>query len=128
MKKGGIWITLSGIAFIVFQSFSIMSLQEQQIPDDVNEVLQTSCFGCHNNEAGSKDAREAFNLETWNEYRLTKKIGLLGEISEVVQEGKMPPARFLESNPDRKLTEAQKKLIIEWAEKESRNLMEGSSQ
>ena len=124
MRKRKLWLLFLGAMFLVFQSFSTLSLSRQDIPENVNDVLQTSCFGCHNSEGRNDDAKDALELDNWDGYRLTKKIGVLSEIIEVLEEDKMPPARFLESNPDRRLTEDQKKLVIDWANEESRRLME----
>lgn len=126
MRKRRLWLLFLGAMFLVFQSFSTLSLSRQDIPEDVNEVLQTTCFGCHNSEGRNDDAKKAFELDNWDDYRLTKKIRVLSEITEVLEEDKMPPARFLEFNPDKKLTEEQKKLVIDWANEESQRLMENN--
>ena len=68
----------------------------------------------------------ALNFEKWDDYKLTKKIGLLDKIGEMVGEGKMPPAKFLERKPESKPSEKQKELVLHWAEKESTDLMEGN--
>jgi len=38
----------------------------------------------------------------------------------------MPPQKYLEHNPDKKLTESQKELLIKWAKEESSALMKGA--
>ena len=126
MKRSMVWIAPMGVILLVILSFSRPGLSDRAIPEDVNAVLQNSCFGCHNDEGRNQDAKDALNLDSWDEYRLVMKIGVLGDITEVIEENKMPPARFLESNPDKKLTEDQKKLILDWAEKETQDLMEGN--
>ncbi|MCK4879297.1 MAG: heme-binding domain-containing protein [Bacteroidales bacterium] len=69
---------------------------------------------------------KAVNFEQWDDYRLTKKIGLLGDICKVVDEGKMPPEKYLEHKPDRKMSEAQKKFLCDWTRQESEKLMQGN--
>ena len=49
-----------------------------------------------------------------------------GKMGEVIEEGKMPPKKFLEKNPDKKLTEDQTKLLLEWTKTESERLMQGN--
>jgi hypothetical protein len=50
-------------------------------------------------------------------------IAGLKEIAEVVEENEMPPAKFLEKNPDKKLTDAEKKILMDWANSEAKALM-----
>lgn len=110
----------------MFQSFYPKLKVASEIPEDVQKVLSNSCVGCHSTDARSKDAREALDFEKWDEYRVTKKIGLLGDIGKLVDEDKMPPEKFLNSRPEKKLTPDQKKLVMEWAKKESDKLMKGN--
>jgi hypothetical protein len=69
---------------------------------------------------------KALDFEKWNEYRLTKQIGLLGDIGKMVEEGKMPPGKYLDNKPDRKLSEVQKKLLADWTKQEADKLMQGN--
>jgi hypothetical protein len=52
-----------------------------------------------------------------------KMIHALKEISEVVEENDMPPAKFLEKFPDKKLTDADKKILMDWADNQAKSLM-----
>jgi len=45
---------------------------------------------------------------------------------EVIEEDKMPPGKYLELKPDRKLETAQKELVLKWAEETSKTLLEGN--
>jgi len=126
MKKSIAFIVLAGGLLFVFLAFSRETNSFGDIPEEVNKVLETSCIGCHSTGARNEDAREALNFEKWEDYKLTKKIGLLDKIDEMVGEGKMPPAKFLERKPESKLSEKQKELVLHWAEKESTDLMEGN--
>jgi hypothetical protein len=51
-------------------------------------------------------------------------VSKLAEIAEVVEENNMPPAKFLEYNPDAALSEEQKQLLINWANTSAESLME----
>ncbi len=126
MKKSIVIIGLAGGLFFLFQAFSVKIEAAGEIPEEVNKVLETSCIGCHSTGARNEDGPKALNFEKWDEYKLTKQIGLLGKIGELVEEDKMPPAKFIEHRPEAKLTESQKKLIFDWTEKESSHLMEGN--
>ena len=123
MKKYIAMMMLAGGIFLLSQSFAPNRVSIAAFPDEVNKVLVASCYNCHSTDAKNKDAREALNFEKWDDYRVTKKIGLLGKICELVEEGKMPLAKYLDNNPDRKLSDTQKQLICEWSKKETSSLM-----
>lgn len=125
MKTNILIVILVGGLFFLFQSFNPKPLAHAPFPDEVTKLLVSACYDCHSNDVENEKAREALNFEKWDEYRLTKKVGLLGKIGEVVKEDKMPPAKYLEFKPDRKPTEPQKQVIIEWAKQEASALMGG---
>lgn len=123
MKKYIAMMMLAGGIFLLSQSFTPNRLSNAAFPDEVNKVLVASCYNCHTTDAKNKDAREALDFEKWDDYRVTKKISLLGKICELVEEDKMPLAKYLEFNPERKLSDTQKQLICEWSKKETSSLM-----
>ena len=123
MKKYIALMMLAGGIFLLSQSFTPNRLSNAAFPDEVNKVLVASCHDCHTTDAKSKKASEALDFEKWDEYRVTKKISLMGKICELVEEDKMPPAKYLEFNPDRKLSDTQKQLICDWSKKETSSLM-----
>ena len=126
MKRNILMITLAGSILLLFQSYYPKLRTASEIPDEVAKVISLSCYDCHSTDARNKDAREALNFEKWDDYRLTKKIGLMGDICKMVEGGKMPPEKYLTRKPDNKLTEEQKELICDWTKKESDKLMEGN--
>jgi hypothetical protein len=48
------------------------------------------------------------NFSEWN----TRPQRELGEISRIIQEGEMPPAKYLLMHPDARLTDAEKGQLI----------------
>ncbi|HSH18954.1 MAG TPA: heme-binding domain-containing protein [Draconibacterium sp.] len=94
------------------------------MPDDVKAVIEKSCFGCHNTDSKNDKAKEKLDLKTLDNLTTPKMIHALKEIGEVVEEDEMPPAKFLEKFPDKKLTDAEKKLLMDWANKEAKALMQ----
>jgi len=44
-----------------------------------------------------------------------KKLSKSKDIHKEVSENKMPPEKFLERFPDRKLTDEESKIILDWA-------------
>lgn len=125
MKKQIAGILLGGVILLVFLSFNEGRTGDQDIPEDIGAILKSSCYDCHSQGAKAEKALKAVQFDLWKDYRLTKKIGLLTEIEEVLEEGKMPPKKYLEHKPERTLTESQKKQLVDWTKKESERLMKG---
>ena len=125
MRKPLTFIVIIGIIFLVFQAFVIQSPPAPGIPDEVKDILKTSCFDCHSNDASGDKSKNALNFDEWSDYKVSKMISRLADICEVVDEGKMPPEKYLKHNPDNALSDAQKATICDWAGKESTLLMEG---
>ncbi len=126
MKKQIVGVLIGGICLLIFLSFNQGNRADDVIPEEVGAILTSSCIGCHNAEGRSEDAKNAVQFDTWDNYRVTKKIGILGKMGEVIEEGKMPPNKYLENNPDKKLTEEQQKLLLDWTKQESERLMQGN--
>lgn len=126
MKKQLVLILAIGVLFLFVQSFSTELPPQSVFPDEISSILQTSCYDCHFTGSNAEKARNAMNFDTWDEYRATKKIGLLADISKVVKEQKMPPGKYLERKPEAKLSEEQVKLLSEWADAEAEKLMQGN--
>jgi hypothetical protein len=110
---------------IVFVSFTLsQSVPEAaQTPDNVKAAIDKSCFGCHNTASQNAKAKEKLDFSTLSTLPKAGQIGKYRGIGETIQNGEMPPKKFLENNPDKKLTAEESKLLIKWAEGEVKNLM-----
>lgn len=116
-------MVLAGGMFILFQANVPDPNLISQIPEEVNTLMVASCYDCHTAGAKSEDALKALNFSEWEEYRMTKKVAVLGDIGKVVEKGKMPPEKYLDRNPDKKLSETQKKLIADWTREATEKLV-----
>jgi uncharacterized membrane protein len=83
----------------------------------VNAVIQEKCYGCHSEQGRSDKAKEKLMWDNVPGMDADGQAHILEEILEVVEEGSMPPSRFLENNPDKKLTDDEKALMEKWAGK-----------
>lgn len=126
MKKHMYFLVFAGMGFLLFSSLSQEAAPNSDFPEEIDLILKTSCFDCHNEEARSEDAKKAVQFDLWNDYRVIKKIGILSKMAEVVEEDKMPPQKYLKNKPDAQLSESQKELFLDWTEKESGRLMENN--
>lgn len=103
------------------------------VSQDVAMLLKTSCYSCHSNETkypwyshvapsswlvahDVRAGREELNFSTWQDYDLRKMLGKLDDITSEVGEGRMPLGIYTLMHPSSKLDEAQRKLIVAWAE------------
>jgi mono/diheme cytochrome c family protein len=106
-------------AFILNTAFKkAPAVSEKELPEQVKSIIDHSCFQCHNAGSQNEDAREALDFKSIDALDKVKKITTLKEIAEVLEKGEMPPKKFLEKNPDKKLTEEQVKILTDWSKKE----------
>lgn len=125
MKKYGFFVVLIALAAFLFSGTLITKSNQELdgLPDDINKIVEKSCYGCHNSDSKNEDARDKLSFDTFHELRKVKKITTLREIAEVLEEGEMPPKKMLEKYPDRKPTEAETTAMIKWAKEESEKLI-----
>ncbi|TFH21822.1 MAG: hypothetical protein E4H10_14770 [Bacteroidia bacterium] len=126
MKKQIVGVLLGGMGLLLFLSLNQGSTADEVIPEEIGMILKSSCYDCHTSGARSEDAKKAVQYDLWDDYSVTKKIAILGKIGEVIEEDKMPPQKYQENKPDRKLTEDQKMQLLDWSKKESGRLMQGN--
>ena len=129
MKKNNYLFITGLVGIVLFSGFSLISFnrknmqdENKSFPENVNQVLQKNCAGCHSTESMNEKAKEKLNLTKWEDYSTISKISKLNDIDKVASEGSMPPARFLERFPDKKLTEDEAKILSDWAKQEAENL------
>lgn len=85
------------------------------VPDNVKAILDNSCLPCHGTD-GKFKAKIKWNYDKTAGMKTAKMVGKLSKVVTKLEKGKMPPAKFQTNNPDRKLTDADKKVLIDWAQ------------
>ncbi|MEN8202639.1 MAG: heme-binding domain-containing protein [Bacteroidota bacterium] len=123
MKRRIALFVIAGGLFILFQANRPDPELMSQIPEELSTLLVSSCYDCHTTGARSEDALKAVNFTDWEEYRVSKKVAVLGDICKVVEKEKMPPEKYLDRNPDKKLSDTQKKLICDWTKEAADKLL-----
>jgi len=126
MKKLMISIFVSGILLFALQSFMVRSAPGIEMPEDVKEILKTSCYDCHSSESSNSKGKMALNFDKWDGYKDSKKISKLDDICEMVAKDKMPPAKYLKNAPEKALSDEQQKILCAWADKQANKLLEGN--
>jgi cytochrome c551/c552 len=90
---------------------------------DARAIIDQKCFGCHNPEAKNEKARKKLMWDELPKLAKDKQLKTMNDMLEVMGEGKMPPAKFLEFKPEAKLTDAEAKTLTDWAEANAIKLM-----
>lgn len=100
-------------------------------PEPVKKILVKACYDCHTYETKYpwytniapvswwiedhiEDGRRHFNLSNWGNYSYKKQDHKLEELIEMIDEKIMPLENYLSMHPEAELTDAQRKLLIEF--------------
>lgn len=103
------------------------------LPSDVQTVLKAACTDCHSNntrypwyaeiqpigwllDGHVRDGKRSLNLSEFTTYRARRQFHKLEEIGDMVYENKMPLSEYIMLHPEAKLTEEQKRVLIDWTE------------
>ena len=107
---------------------------ETNTPENVKLILKESCNDCHSDVTRYpwynnitpvnywmaehvNDGKKHFNISKWNDYSTKKKDHKLEELVEMVEEKEMPLPSYTWTHTEAKLTDAQIKNLLEWANK-----------
>lgn len=100
-------------------------------PQHIQSILKTACYDCHSNQTDYpwyasvapvswwiKDhiehARGHLNFSTWNDYSVSEANHALEEIAEEVEQKKMPLKSYQIAHSEARLSDEERKLLVEW--------------
>ena len=124
MKKPIYSLAAIVLVSLTFSFTNLRISEDIEMPENVKSIVDNKCYGCHSAEGKSDKAKKALMWDDLSTLSKVKQISKLDDISEVVGEGEMPPAKFLENFPDKKLTEEESKVLIEWANNSANKILE----
>ena len=101
----------------------VIVLEDDNVPSEVKKVIENKCYGCHNSESKNEKGRKKLSFDKMSSYSTAKQIAKYEGIFEVVEEGKMPPKKFLKKYPGKALSAEETKSLITWANSEAEKLM-----
>lgn len=101
------------------------------VPDDVQQILKTSCYDCHSNNTEYpwysniqpvawwladhvNEGKKELNFSEFATYRIGRKYRKLEEISKEIEEDEMPLNSYTLIHTDTKLNTQQKTSIDNW--------------
>ncbi|MBC6368862.1 heme-binding domain-containing protein [Algoriphagus sp. AK58] len=85
------------------------------LPAEVKAIVQQKCYGCHNANSKNEKGKAKLDWDALEAAKKSKALASMGKIKETLEEGSMPPAKFLESNPDKKLTAEEAATLMQWS-------------
>ena len=126
-------VVLIGIQFVPVDKTNPPVSGEIKAPENVMQILRTSCYDCHSNESvwpwysnvapvswlvvnDVNEGREHLNFSQWQSYSGEDKAEDIEEIWEDVEEGEMPSWYYLPLHPEARLSDKDKEMIKNWVE------------
>lgn len=113
-----VFMSLMFVSFMVSASNNPGKTKAEPMPDNVKAIIEKSCFGCHNTDSKNDKAKEKLDFKSMNSLEKMKQIVAYKEIHEVMEKDEMPPQKFLERFPDKKVSEEEKMILMKWAQGE----------
>ncbi len=102
-------------------------------PPAVQKILERACYDCHSNGTHYpwyaevqpigwwlarhiKEARTHVNFSTFGTYTPRRQAVKLGELVDEVEEGRMPLRSYRILHPEARLSPAEVKALVDWAD------------
>jgi hypothetical protein len=98
------------------------SITEIEIPDSIKNILDNSCWGCHNSESKNTKAKLKLKFDELNDLKVSKQVSKLNKIVKELEKGDMPPEKAVNKNPEIALSPEMKTELIDWAKATSDEL------
>jgi len=115
-------------------------LSGANVPAEIRTALTQKCGDCHSTntrwplysrvapsswlvEHDVHEGREHMNLSSWEQYSIDARIDLLAKMGTQLRERKMPLTQYLLLHPEARLSESERKLILNWTKTERRRLV-----
>ena len=124
------FVTATGLLISAFNNYETSgrienfdSIGELEIPESVKEILDNSCWGCHNSESKNTKAKLKLKFDELNDLKVSKQVSKLNKIIKVLDKGKMPPEKTVAKYPEMALTPEMEAEVLLWAKTTSEELM-----
>lgn len=113
------------------------------VPDTVLHMLQTSCYDCHSNHttypwyskitpvnwwlnSHIEDGKKELNFTTFANGTFKRKTKKMQATAEEIKKHDMPLDSYLWIHTNSRLTDEQRKMLMDWAEASKQQLMQDS--
>ena len=105
---------------------------EVEAPREVKAILERSCYDCHSHRTrwpwyshvapvswlvarDVEKARDEVNFSDWPAFDFEKQDDLFKHIKKQVERKKMPLPIYLTMHPDARLSDEDRRLVVDWA-------------
>jgi hypothetical protein len=105
---------------------------EVDAPREVKAILERSCYDCHSHRTrwpwyshvapvswlvayDVREGRDEVNFSDWPAFDLEKQDDLLKHIAKQVDRRKMPLPIYLAMHPTARLSEEERRIVVDWA-------------
>ena len=122
-----------GIQLIPVERTNPPITQDINPPQNVSEILRTSCYDCHSNEtvwpwysyiapvsflvsSDVENARKRVNFSEWDKYDDKKKTKKLEAIIEDIEGGVMPLSKYVLLHHEAKMDQSKIQTMKDWVE------------
>jgi mono/diheme cytochrome c family protein len=119
-------------------------LSGSSAPGEVRALFAQKCGDCHSPntrwplysriapsswlvEHDVHRGREHLNLSRWEQYSIDERIDLLSRIGTQLRQRKMPLKPYLLLHPEARLSDAERKLVIDWTKAERKRIQAASA-
>jgi hypothetical protein len=93
------------------------------IPAGVHSIIMQHCFMCHNTKSRGTKSKEKLSFDLLTHMELPTIVAKLQNISDELNNDKMPPKKFLEHHPEKALNAKDKSTLTLWAIASADSLM-----
>jgi uncharacterized membrane protein len=123
MKKLFLLPIVAILGVLFFRGISLTTAEPEivhlamspEMPANVKAIVDQKCYGCHNAESKNEKGKAKLDWDALEAAKKSKAMATMGKIAEVLAEGTMPPAKFLENKPEGKLTEEEVATLKQWS-------------
>ena len=124
MFKTTLLMIAAATVALAFTFRSVHVKEDLEFPENVKSIIDDKCYGCHSEKGKSEKAKDKLMWDELSGLSKIKMISKLVDITEVIDEGEMPPEKFLNEHPEKKLTDEEASVLREWANSSAEKLLE----
>jgi hypothetical protein len=112
----------------------------ENAPEEVKAILSKACYDCHSNQTiypwysyvapvswlvikDVKEGRAELNFSEWSDQSKRRKIKILNEMAEEIEDKKMPLPVYTITHRDAKLSDAEIATITAWTKSVSGRIL-----
>ncbi len=120
-------------------------LKHEQLPQNVQQILQNACFDCHTNNSNYLwyhkivpvswminkhivEGKDELNFSEWGKMDNYDKIGALEDIRQELEQKTMPIKQYVWMHKEAKLTDEDRAAVIAWIDKKTSEIVKSSNE